>query len=91
MDQREQYEQYLKILAIFHYVVGGISALFACFPILHFVMGIVFFVLGLVPSSEGSGLPFFPASLFGLFFATIAGSFILLGWAFPIGSNDPPW
>jgi len=34
MDQREQYEQYLKILSIFHYVVGGISALFACFPAL---------------------------------------------------------
>ena len=84
MDQREQYEQYLKILSIFHYVVGGISALFACFPLLHFIVGIVFFVLGLVPSSEGSGLPFFPATLFGFFFAAIAGSMILLGWAFAI-------
>ena len=84
MDQREQYEQYLKILSIFHYVVGGISALFACFPLLHFIMGIVFFVIGLVPTSESSGLPFFPASIFGLFFATIAGSMILLGWAFAI-------
>jgi hypothetical protein len=29
-------EQYLRLLSIFHYVVGGIAALFACFPIFHF-------------------------------------------------------
>ena len=85
MDQREQYEQYLKILSIFHYVVGGIAGLFACFPLLHFFMGILFFVIGLMPGTEAQGLPFFPFSLFGLFFSVIAGSIILLGWAFAVG------
>jgi hypothetical protein len=28
-------EQNLKLLSIFHYVVGGIMALFSCFPIIH--------------------------------------------------------
>ena len=27
--------QHLKLLSIFHYVVGGLAALFACFPIIH--------------------------------------------------------
>lgn len=30
-----QDEQYLQILSIFHFVVGGLTALFACFPIFH--------------------------------------------------------
>ena len=33
--------QYLKLLSIFHYVVGGLAALFACFPIMYIVIGIL--------------------------------------------------
>jgi hypothetical protein len=28
-------EQHLQLLAIFHYVVGGMTALFACMPLIH--------------------------------------------------------
>jgi hypothetical protein len=31
MNQNQD-EQYLKILSIAHYVVGGLAGLFACFP-----------------------------------------------------------
>lgn len=70
--------QYLKILSIFHYVVGGLAGLFACFPIIHFAVGIGIMIAGL--TDPNAGPPFF----FGLFFVLIAGSFIVFGWAFAI-------
>jgi hypothetical protein len=86
---RSENEQYLKILSIFHYVVGGIAALFACFPIIHFVVGLTMllssFIPALLPSPEGSSVfPVLPFSLVGLFFTLFAGGAILLGWAFAV-------
>lgn len=78
----EQYKQYLKTLSIFHYVVGGMAALFACFPIIHFLVGLGMLVFSLVGPVENVGPPFFPMTMVGLFFTLIAGSVMLLGWAF---------
>ena len=78
MNQNED-EQYLKLLSIFHYVVGGIAGLFACFPIIHFVFGISILISSFTQPSQED----FPA-LFGLLFTLIAGVVILLGWAFAI-------
>lgn len=33
--------KYLRLLSIFHYVLAGISALFACIPLLHIILGIM--------------------------------------------------
>ena len=33
---------HLKLLAIFHYVLGGLTALFSCFGLIYVVLGIVF-------------------------------------------------
>jgi hypothetical protein len=65
----------LRLLSIFHYVCGGMMALFACFPIIHLVMGLVFMF---IPQKSGDGPP--PA-LIGAFFVVIALIIILLGWA----------
>ena len=76
----EQDLQHLKLLAIFHYVVGGIIGLFACMPIFHFAMGL-FLVFGsdsFIPQGEG------PPAIFGWFFVVIALVMILLGWAVAI-------
>jgi hypothetical protein len=87
-----QDEQYLKILSIFHFVVAGISALFACFPILHFVVG-----LGMLGTSLGLGIGegAFPeaaiSGFVGVFFTLIAGSMILLGWAFAVCEALAGW
>ena len=78
MDQNDD-EQYLKLLSIFHYVVGGIAGLFACFPIIHLVVGIGILVSSLTQPAQSG-----PPALFGLFFVLIAGSIILFGWAFAI-------
>lgn len=78
MNQSED-EQYLKLLSIFHYVVGGIAGVFACFPIIHFVVGIGILISSFTSSSQGA-----PPAIVGLFFTLIAGGIILFGWAFAI-------
>jgi len=75
-----QDEQHLQILSIFHYVVGGLSGLFACFPLIHFVVGIGIVISSLTEKSGAGGPPLF----LGLFFVIFAGSFIFFGWAFAI-------
>ena len=57
-----QDEKHLKLLSIFHYVVGGLVAMLACIPILHLIMGI--FMLNAPKEAWGSNPP--PA-WFGLF------------------------
>jgi hypothetical protein len=32
-------EEQLKLLAVFHYVVAGLGAVFACFPLIHVAIG----------------------------------------------------
>jgi len=78
MNQNED-EQYLKLLSIFHYVVGGIAGLFACFPIIHFVAGLGILISSLTQSSQNG-----PPALIGLIFTLFAGGFIFFGWAFAI-------
>ncbi len=70
-----QDEQYLKLLSIFHYVVGGITALFACFPIFHLAIGLGMMFGGFGPPDEQV-----PFRLFGLVFTMIPACIILLGW-----------
>lgn len=72
-------EEHLRLLSIFHYIVGGMIALCACFPLIHLVLGLtmIFAPERLSGSSQTSG----PEPLFGLFFVVFAGAFILFGWA----------
>jgi hypothetical protein len=69
-------EEHLRLLSIFHYVVAAILGLIACFPIIHFVIGIVII---LAPEKlQGGDGP--PPELIGWFFAIFAGLFIVMGW-----------
>ena len=76
-----QDEEHLRLLSIFHYVVGGIAGLFACFPIFHLIIGIVMLVAGL---TEASGDERIPVLIVGLMFTLIAGLVILCGWTLAI-------
>jgi hypothetical protein len=69
-------DQNLRILAVFHYVVAGLVALFSLFPIIHIVMGTLM-VLG--KFDDGSNPP--PA-IFGWFFIGMGAAFILAGMVF---------
>jgi hypothetical protein len=68
-----QDSEHLKLLAIFHYVVAGMTALFACIPFIHFFMGLAM-VSGALGVSDPEVLPI------GIFLMVLAGLLILAGW-----------
>jgi hypothetical protein len=70
--------QYLKLLSIFHYVVGGLAVLFSFIPVIYVVIGIL--AVYIPGSFEGEGEA---ASLFiGWIFIIIGATLIVVGWAF---------
>ena len=68
-----QDSEHLKLLAIFHYVVAAMTALFACIPFIHFFMGLALFT-GAFPDTDPD------AQKVGIFIMVFAGLFILAGW-----------
>ncbi|MGD0262464.1 MAG: hypothetical protein ABSD29_22085 [Verrucomicrobiota bacterium] len=72
--------EHLKLLSILYYIKGAITALFACIPIIHVAIGLLFII---APHVFGHGNDQPPAFLGWLF--VILGSFlILLGWTFAV-------
>jgi len=68
-------EEHLRLLSIFHYVVGGIAGFFACFPVIHLIMGIAM----LTGSFKGG-----PPPVIGLLFIMMALVIMTLGWTLAI-------
>ncbi len=66
-------ERNLDLLAIFHYIVGGLTALFSCFFLIHVAMGIAM----LCGAFDGKDAP---PKFFAWFFILFPGVFILAGW-----------
>ena len=78
-----QEEQHLNLLSIFHYLVGGLTALFSCIPFLHLGIGIAilggaFETADSTPEFIGWFLIIFPA-LFIIAGWTLAGLIIIAG------------
>ncbi|HYV29282.1 MAG TPA: hypothetical protein VFA77_17235 [Candidatus Eisenbacteria bacterium] len=67
---------HLRLLSIFHYVAGGMIALFACIPIIHVGLGVMMLVHPAV--FGGHGQP--PPPFIGLIFVIVGGAIILFGW-----------
>ncbi len=72
--------EHLKLLSIFHYVVAGLTALFACFPIIHLIIGLAFVLNPGTFEAEGD----MPPAFFGWFFVIFPALFILMGWAMAV-------
>jgi len=72
-----QDKEYLKLLSIFHYIVGALTALFACFPLIHVAIGIAM----LSGAFDGKDTP---PRILGLLFIIIPGFMILCGWALAV-------
>lgn len=70
--QKRQDDEHLRLLAIFHYVVAGMQALFASFPIIHFFIGAAM-VFGSFGSKGGEA----PPAAVGWFFMLFAGGWML--------------
>jgi hypothetical protein len=65
--------EHLRLLSIFHYVVGGLLALFACLPFIHFFLGLAM-ASGVFEHTEPG------VRLIGAGIMVFAGLFILAGW-----------
>jgi hypothetical protein len=61
---------HLDLLAIFHYVVAGLTGLFALLPMIHVIIGLF------LASSQD------PASFIGWFFIFIGGTLVTMGLTF---------
>jgi hypothetical protein len=72
--------EHLKLLSIFHYVVGGLAALFAFFPVIYVAVGVLAVYAPGTMDSEGDALP----AMFGWIFIVIGAGLMLLGWAFAV-------
>ena len=76
--RRAKDEEHLRLLAIFHYVVAALGALFACFPLIHVAIGLLLFFHRGFPHQARQDMP---PHWFGLIFVVIGGLFVLFGWA----------
>jgi len=70
--------QYLKLLSIFHYIVGGLAALFSFIPIIYVVIGILAVCIPGTFVGQGEAMPAF----IGWIFIIIGAILIVLGWTF---------
>lgn len=69
-------EQHLDLLAIFHYVVGGVTALFGCFPVIYLLFGLALLTGTFPDSPDSQG----EEVIIGWVFVGIALVFISIGW-----------
>ena len=69
--------QHLKLLSIFHYIVGGMSAMCACFPVIYFIFGLVMIV---APASMAGPDESAPPAIIGWFLAFFASCAMCMGW-----------
>ena len=67
------------MLAIGHYVVGGLLALVACIPLIHVTVGLM-----IVFRPEMFGDPAKQPAIIGWLFAGFGALFVLAGWALAI-------
>jgi hypothetical protein len=75
-----QDEQHLRLLSIFHYVVGGMAGLFACFPVMHLVAGIVVIIMAANPQADNDA----PPAIIGWIFVCVATAIMLTGWVLAV-------
>jgi hypothetical protein len=73
----DQDVEQLRLLSIFHYVVGGIAALFACIPCIHLALGIALVSGAIVPGPRNEP----PPAFLGWLLIAIATVLILVGWS----------
>jgi hypothetical protein len=75
-----QDQEHLELLSIFHYIVGGMAALFSFFPIVYLILGTLFIVAPWRIQGLGSPL----SAFLGWIFIILGGSILLAGLAFAV-------
>jgi hypothetical protein len=72
-------ERQLDLLAVFHYVLAGITGLFALFPVLHLAMGLWMVSGGFPEQAAKPGQAPMDPQMFGWIFVAIASVLIAFG------------
>jgi len=70
-------KQNLRLLSIFHYILGAITALFACFPLIHIAIGVAM-LIGAIDGKDA------PPKFVGWIFIIFPGLMMLCGWALAV-------
>jgi len=74
--------EHLRLLSIFHYVVAGLAALFACFPVFHLVFGLLFVFAPNIFDHPPKGGDAEAMRFVGLLISAVAATLMLVGWTF---------
>jgi len=77
-----QDKEHLRLLAIFHYVVAGLAALFSFFPLLYTTVGAIFIFAARHGTPKPGEEP--PPEFIGWIFAMVGSLLFLLGIAIAI-------
>jgi hypothetical protein len=72
--------EHLRLLSIFHYIMGGIMAFFASIPLIHVAVGIFFMLAPRFLPHSANHADSLPPAFLGLFFVIFGSLFMLLGW-----------
>ena len=72
--------KHLDLLSMFHYIVGGITALFSCIPIIHVIIGLTMVTGKFFNESNNPEPPLF----IGWFFVILGAVLIVLGLSIAI-------
>ena len=75
---RDPDKQQLELLALFHYIYGGLVILFSCFPFIHLFMGLAMLFAG--PAAADSGEDAAALSIIGMIFIAVPLLIIGTGW-----------
>jgi len=74
---RNQDDEQLNLLSVFHYVVGGLTCLFACFPLIYIGIGI-FMLVSPAAFNDGHSREHVPPAV-GILFVVLGSVFFLIG------------
>jgi hypothetical protein len=79
-SMRNENLKHLELLGMFHYIIGGIAALFASTPLMHVFMGLAMLSGKFSEGSNGSG----PPLIVGWMFVIMGAIFVVLGWSMAV-------
>src|SRR4029434_558625 len=76
-NEMNQNAEHLRLLAIFHYVVAGLAALFSFFPLLYTALGVIF----IIAARHGTAKPGheLPPEFLGWIFAALGSVLFATG------------
>ena len=80
MSTEHSDQQHLRLLSIFHYVLAGITALYACTAFIYLAIGIGVLTGGFGTEADTQELD----SIFGWMFVGVAAVALILGWALAV-------